>query len=447
MRAHPLATDASTAVLATAANLWGSAAAVLAGHHARGPDVLALPLAFLAAAPVALRRRYPVTVATVCGTVYYVESFGRYGTVVSGFVALFTLYSAGAYGGKWRGLGLALAEAAVGIVYILETPALRDMIPVELALVVMAMAAVQFPGVWLIGRAVRTRRMYLQELEDRADRLERTAAAEVRAALAEERTRVARELHDVVAHHVSVMTVQAAAARRTLTRDTERAGEAMRAVEDTGRSALDEMRRIVGALRNAETTADEAGPSGPSASGPGPRPGAAELGALVDRAREAGLRVELSVIGHPRRLPPSVDLAVYRIVQEALTNTLKHAGPTEARVTVRYQPDQVDVAVIDDGGGRRRTASGTPHTGAETGDQRHGHGLIGMRERVHLNGGTLRTGPRATGGYEVSARLPLHDDGAPQSVRDADRSDELAPERADPRDQSSERASYDAVSP
>src|SRR5690606_3995256 len=222
-----------------------------------------------------------------------------------------------------------------------------------------------------------------------------------------------------VAHHVSVMTVQAAAARRTLARDPERAGEAMQAVENTGRAALDEMRRIVGALRNVdpETAADGARPSSAELL---PQPGTAELGALVDRARKAGLRVELSVIGRPRDLPPSVDLAIYRIVQEALTNTLKHAGPTEARVTIRYEPDRVDVAVIDDGPDRRRrpdAGSGMPvlgasHASASAGEKRRGHGLIGMGERVHLNGGTLRTGPRATGGFEVWARLPLENDGA-----------------------------------
>ncbi|MGH3488785.1 MAG: sensor histidine kinase, partial [Actinopolymorphaceae bacterium] len=252
-------------------------------------------------------------------------------------------------------------------------------------------------GLWIIGRTVRARRLYLSDLEDRAQRLERTASAEIRAALAEERTRMARELHDVVAHHVSVMTVQAAAARRMVGRSPDRSVEAMRAVEETGRSALVEMRRIVGALRSVDADESAAGGQPDLA----PQSGVAELEPLVTRAREAGLDVELTVVGEPRALPSGVDLAIFRVVQESLTNTLTHAGPTRAAVLLRYEPDAVVVGVTDDGA-RRRNGSGRTISSDRT-----GHGLVGMRERISLNGGTLQTGPRSVGGFEVQARLPL----------------------------------------
>nr|WP_269091092.1 histidine kinase [Actinopolymorpha cephalotaxi] len=214
---------------------------------------------------------------------------------------------------------------------------------------------------------------------------------------------MARELHDVVAHHVSVMTVQAAAARRTITRAPERSVEAMRAVEETGREALEEMRRIVGALR----AADEDGTDGSVQMSP--RTGVAELGPLLDRAREAGLQVELTVVGEPRPLTSSVDLAIFRVVQESLTNTLKHVGPTRAAVLVRYEPEAVVVGVTDDGSPRRGPSNRTDN--AERLDHGLGHGLVGMRERVTLNGGTLYTGTRMVGGFEVLATLPLTDAG------------------------------------
>nr|WP_273377649.1 histidine kinase [Actinopolymorpha pittospori] len=208
---------------------------------------------------------------------------------------------------------------------------------------------------------------------------------------------MARELHDVVAHHVSVMTVQAAAARRMLPRVPERSVEAMQAVEETGRAALDEMRRIVGALRSVDQSDTQ------SAGQLSPQAGVAELAPLLDRAREAGLEVELTVVGEPRPLPSSLDLAIYRVVQESLTNTLKHAGPTRAAVLLRYEPEAVVVGVTDDGNRKRSMV-----TARAVLPDRLGHGLVGMRERVTLNGGTLRTGSRAVGGFEVLAALPVN---------------------------------------
>jgi signal transduction histidine kinase len=401
LRAHPRTADGLLAAAATLVNLLGMTTTEYAGYHMRGPDALAVVLAIVGAAPMAWRRRFPVSVSlAVCGA-YFVQGFLDYNSAAGGFVVLFTTYSLGAYAPVWSGLLLVLAQIGASLAYLFAKAEFVNASGLELTPLILLLTAAQFPGVWIVGRAIRTRRLYLVELEDRAERLERTATAEVRAALAEERARVARELHDVVAHHVSVMTVQATAARRTLKRDPERSSEAMRAVEDTGRAALDEMRRIVGALRTADRTEESAEPE---AGVLAPQAGVAELPPLLDRAREAGLEVELTVLGESRKLPASIDLAIYRVVQEALTNTLKHAGPTRARVMLRYEPDAVAVAVTDDGGGRSFTHRTTAVNG---GAVAAGHGLIGMRERVSLNGGTLRTGPRAAGGFQVSARIPI----------------------------------------
>jgi len=199
----------------------------------------------------------------------------------------------------------------------------------------------------------------------------------------EERRRIARELHDVIAHTVSVMTVQAGAARLLLDDDPARAIGPLRSIEETGRQALTEIHHLLG------VTSDDA------ADVPfGPRPGIANLDALLEHARRAGLPVELAVEGEPHTLAPGLDLTAYRVVQEALTNSLKHAGPATAKVGVRYGSHTLDLEIVDRGPGRARP-EGT------------GHGLIGMRERIALYGGKLETGPRNEGGFAVRARLPL----------------------------------------
>jgi signal transduction histidine kinase len=203
-------------------------------------------------------------------------------------------------------------------------------------------------------------------------------------AAAEERSRIARELHDVVAHSVSVMVVQAQAAQRVLEADTGAAQEVLGSIETTGRQALTELRRLLGLLRQFD--------GAPSLS---PQPGLQHLDTLLDQIRDAGLSVQLTVEGSPAALPQGVDLSAYRIVQEGLTNTLKHAGADRATVLVRYAPAQVEIEISDDG------------HGPPGGDDGRGHGLVGMGERVALYGGELRTGPGERGGYVVWARLPL----------------------------------------
>jgi signal transduction histidine kinase len=238
-------------------------------------------------------------------------------------------------------------------------------------------------AICLIAYALQRRTKLARELEQRAARLERERDERTRAAIAEERRRIARELHDVIAHTVSVMTVQAGAARLLLDDEPERAVEPLLAVEETGRQALAEIGRLLGILREGEGEIAFAR-----------RPGMADLDALVEHARRAGLAVEVAVEGRPSALAPGVDLAAYRIVQEALTNALKHSGPTHAEVTVRYGGGAVDLEIANDG---RVVSAG----------DRGGHGLVGMRERAALYGGELEAGPRTGGGYAVRARLPV----------------------------------------
>jgi signal transduction histidine kinase len=237
----------------------------------------------------------------------------------------------------------------------------------------------------VLGDSTRYRRGYYQALEERAARLERERDAQAQIAAAAERARIAREMHDVIAHNVSVMVVQADGATFALDAQPERAREALGAISRTGRQALTEMRRLLGVLRTADDPAELA-----------PQPGISQVGDLLEQARGSGLPVSFTVEGLPRDLPPGADLAAYRVIQESLTNTRKHGGPSaSASVILRYCQDGLVLCIADDGRGAAAAA--------EAG----GHGLTGMRERVELYGGTVRTGPRPGGGYQVTATLPF----------------------------------------
>jgi signal transduction histidine kinase len=234
---------------------------------------------------------------------------------------------------------------------------------------------------WVAGRAVRVRSQLTEELHEAAAQAEEAHEAELARAAADERRRIAREMHDIVAHSVSVMVVQAGGGRRILQQDPARAVDAAVHIEETGRAALVEMRRLLGMLGKHEDVR-------------APQPTLAELGALVRRSREAGLPVELTVHGEPRALPAGLDLAAYRVLQEGLTNALRHAGGSRTDVTVRWAADALELEVADRGAGVIADGDG-------------GHGLVGMRERVRLYGGELWTGPRSGGGFEIRARIPL----------------------------------------
>jgi signal transduction histidine kinase len=241
-------------------------------------------------------------------------------------------------------------------------------------------------GAWIVGDNLRTRRAYLGELEAKAVRLEREREDDARRAVAREQARIARELHDVISHNVSVMVVQAAAGADVFDAEPSQARSALTSIEATGREALSELRRLLGVIR----TDDDADAL------LAPQPGLERLGALLEKVRDAGLPVELTVEGARSPLPPGLDLAAYRIVQEALTNTLKHAEASQASVTVRYGAGELTLDVVDDGDGA--AANGAPGGG---------RGLVGMRERAALYDGSIGAGPRPDGGFAVSARFPL----------------------------------------
>jgi signal transduction histidine kinase len=238
---------------------------------------------------------------------------------------------------------------------------------------------------WLIGVAIRRPLIKARAAEERALRLEHEQAFAAQQAVAGERQRIARELHDVIAHSVSVMTVQAGAVRRLLLPEQEKERAALETVEATGRSALTEMRRLVGLLREQGAMPEFS-----------PQPSMKTLDVLIANVREAGLPVELAVEGEPRELPPGVDLSAYRVVQEALTNALKYAGPARAWVKVRWHERELELEIANDGQG----------TGQGNGS---GHGLAGMQERVALVGGTIESGRHPVNGFVVRARLPLQD--------------------------------------
>jgi len=242
---------------------------------------------------------------------------------------------------------------------------------------------------WAAGRSVRQRTLLAAELHEAALAADEARGEEAVRAVADERRRIARELHDLVAHSVSVMVVQAGGARRILEQDPARATEAAARIEQTGREALVEMRRLLGLMGGSDADAQLA-----------PAPTLERLDGLVASARAAGLPVTVEVEGRRRPLPPGAEVAAYRVVQEALTNALKHAGRADTAVTVRWGEHDVELLVEDAGAG----AGGAPALPAG------GHGLIGMRERVRTYGGELEAGPRTGGGFRVRARLPLHDD-------------------------------------
>ncbi|MDK9499997.1 sensor histidine kinase [Streptomyces katrae] len=252
---------------------------------------------------------------------------------------------------------------------------------------------VPFALAWVMGDSLRTRRAYYAQLVERNQRLEKEREAQAKVAVAAERARIARELHDVVAHNVSVMVVQADGAAYVMDVAPDQAKEALQTISGTGRQALAEMRRLLGVLRTGEPQESEDYV---------PQPDVEQIEVLVEQVRAAGLTVDFEVEGAPRRLPSGVELTAYRIVQEALTNTRKHGGP-DARASVRlvYFDDGLGLLVEDDG---RGAAHELYEDGGADGA---GHGLIGMRERIGMVGGTLDAGPRPGGGFRISALLPL----------------------------------------
>jgi signal transduction histidine kinase len=347
--------------------------------------IAALLVFAVASAALYWRRRAPLAVLGVAVAAWAATLGSGYADL--GGVAIIALYSAGRHAteaqDRWAQVGVAAAIAVVLV------DGLTDPAPwgeAVLGAVVMFVA-------WYVGRRLRLR-------SERAAQLQREQAAEARRIVIEERTRIARELHDVVAHRVSLMTVQAGAAKAVAAEDPEGALRAMAAVEEAGRQALDELRHLLGVLR-PETGRD----------GLVPQPGLADLPRLVEQTRGAGLDVSLATDGLSGELPARVDLFAYRIVQEALTNVLKHAGPG-ARTQVRLGSDRngVVIEVVDDGHGTDKGVESADGRQPTDSDRQHrrsaGHGIVGMRERARLLGGTLEARPRPDGGFRVVAHLP-----------------------------------------
>jgi signal transduction histidine kinase len=365
----------------------------------RVPSTAALVLLVVLTVPVLLRRRYPVAVfgvtlaASVVGTVAVDQE-------LAGLAVLVALYTVAAQRPRRTALTCAVLLEAAAVVAAL-TPSRLDWWFALLTLSGLVAAALG------LGLFTATRRAYLAELRDRATRLERERDQQGELAAAAERSRIAREIHDIVAHHLTVIVALSDGAVAASAASPARAAEVMRTVSATGREALTDTRRLLGVLRDDSEGAGEGAGGGGGGGGDDsghrphrPAPDLHELDALVQRVREAGLPVVHEVQGAAGPLAPGLQLTAYRLVQEALTNSLKHAGAgASATVRLRHSPDELAVEVSDDGAGRRGASFGS------------GRGLVGMRERVAAFGGEVEAGPRPGGGWVVTARL--RPDGAP----------------------------------
>ncbi|WP_433271646.1 sensor histidine kinase [Actinosynnema sp. CS-041913] len=356
--------------------------------------------------PLVVRRRFPLTVLLVVSALFIAGQARQIGDNMVPSIALFiAMYTVGAWArdrtvarrGRVAVIVVMFGWLAYGLVRFLLQPtppfegAAGPLDPL-LASVLYGIVfnLLFFLSAYFFGDMAWLSARRQAELVHRAEQLRRSQEQNTRGAIVAERVRIARDLHDVVAHHVSVMGVQAGAARRVLDRDPKLAQEALRTIEDTARTAIGELRGLLGVLR-AESSEDVLD----VAEGERSSPGLDQLPELATMARRAGLDVDHGVYGEPRPVPEGVALSVYRIVQEALTNVVKHAGARKADVRVRFLETSLEVEVADDGRGR----SGAP---ARSG----GFGLVGMRERVAVHGGELEAGPRRDGGYLVRARFP-----------------------------------------
>jgi signal transduction histidine kinase len=393
LRRHPTWVDGFWAVFLLGISAVSVAVDPEAGQAARGTGsepaiVLVIVLLCLV---VALRRRMPERMLLLAIGVGVAQLVVDVATTPANFSFLVIIYTVAATGARWASrlaLGVGLCAASLAQ---LRWPEQDSSVLGYVALVIFT--TVPFVLAWVLGDSIRTRRAYYEQLEERATRLEKEREAQAKVAVAAERARIARELHDVVAHNVSVMVVQADGAAYVLDAAPDQAKQALETISSTGRQALAEMRRLLGVLRTGEH--QEGGEYVP-------QPDVEQIDELVQQCRNSGLPVDFKVEGTPRPLPSGVELTAYRIVQEALTNTRKHGGPNAgASVRLVYFDDGLGLLVEDDG-------KGAPHELYEEGGlDGQGHGLIGMRERVGMVGGTLDAGPRPGGGFRISALLPL----------------------------------------
>jgi len=354
----------------------------VAAAFSREFDGLHLFLIILMTVPLVLRRVYPAPVFFVILAAWVVERTLDYPETPAGIGVAIAFYTIGAelsrrsslrIGGitalfivGWTGVGVLALESVTGVSLITTT--ISTVTPL------------------LLGREVHERRRHVEELRERAERAEHDREEKAHRAVADERTRIARELHDVVAHQMTVMTLQADGARRIADGSDPRVVKALETISDAGHSALTEMRRMVGLLRTPEEASETK-----------PLPRLAEVEQLVEKVRAAGVPVDLEVEGDVRRLTDGTELSAYRIVQESLTNSVRHGGPdVTATVAIEYKKDHLDLLILDDGRG----------ASVESGDE-VGHGIVGMRERITVLGGEFSAGPRTGGGYQVHAIIPI----------------------------------------
>ncbi|MFF3733257.1 sensor histidine kinase [Streptomyces sp. NPDC002476] len=388
LRRHPTGVDTFWAVFLL--GLSGLSAVAVE----RGGGLLAAALITIGLCTVvALRRRAPEKMLLLAIAMGVAQLLTGVVPGTANFAMLVIVFTVATVGERWASrLALVCSLGAAGLAQLRWPAETQQSGWVQQTFVAIVMT-VPFVLAWVLGDSMRTRRAYFNQLEERAARLEREREAQSKVAVAAERARIARELHDVVAHNVSVMVVQADGAAYVMDVAPDQAKQALETISSTGRQALAEMRRLLGVLRTGD--AEESGEYVP-------QPDVGQIEDLVEQVRQTGLTVDFKIEGTPRPLPSGVELTAYRIVQEALTNTRKHGGPDAgASVRLVYFDDGLGLLVEDDG-------RGASHEMYEDGGaDGAGHGMIGMRERVGMVGGTLDAGPRPGGGFRISALLPL----------------------------------------
>ncbi|MFE1902820.1 sensor histidine kinase [Streptomyces gardneri] len=389
IRRHPTGVDTFWAVVLLGFSLlW-----VGTTYPAVGRPLAFGVVAVLFSLVVALRRRAPQKMLLLTVALGLVQLVLGLEPFIADFAMLVIVFTVAAHDGpRWASRLALVGGLSASTLSQLRWP-MDGIDSVAATIFFTVIMTVPFALAWVLGDSLRTRRAYFAQLEERASRLEQEREAQAKVAVAAERARIARELHDVVAHNVSVMVVQADGAAYVMDSSPETAKQALETISTTGRQALAEMRRLLGILRTGEH--QEAGEYVP-------QPDVQQIEDLVEQVRGAGLTVDFAIEGSPRPLPSGVELTAYRIVQEALTNTRKHGGPdVGASVRLVYFDDGLGLLVEDDG-------RGAPQEMYEDGGaDGRGHGLIGMRERVGMVGGTLDAGPRPGGGFRISALLPL----------------------------------------
>ncbi|MFF5774809.1 sensor histidine kinase [Streptomyces californicus] len=389
IRRHPTGVDVFWAVFLLGLSGMASISGMYGSTRER---IIAIPVALALSTVVALRRRVPEKMLLLAILVGLVQLVAGVRPGIGNFAMLVITYTVATIGERWASRLALVCSLSAAALSQLRWEAEPGGSWAQRVFVTIIMT-VPFVLAWVLGDSLRTRRAYFDQLEERAARLEREREAQSKVAVAAERARIARELHDVVAHNVSVMVVQADGAAYVMDAAPDQAKQALETISSTGRQALAEMRRLLGVLRTGDA---------PESGEYVPQPDVEQIEDLVEQVRQTGLEVDFKVEGTPRPLPSGVELTAYRVVQEALTNTRKHGGPDAgASVRLVYFDDGLGLLIEDDG---RGAAHELYEDGGADGA---GHGMIGMRERVGMVGGTLDAGPRPGGGFRISALLPL----------------------------------------